>query len=262
MADANTGAAATIAGAGSEGTNRMIQTWLGGRRRRGASLQWGAARRARNAVAALSLAFGATVFSAPAAQAAPVCDVVRAEVFHKSFHAGSFPKGTFNNDQAGLVLACDQVYTITPSLRLLAGYGAMTFRNSHYDRSFGAGVDFELQYRPEFLGNFGVFLGGDAGFMTGYQGHVPQAWLWGPFRAAGMMRVGALWDIPDTNISAHTAFRFIPSPFGASFGTVSVGMTYQFEAAEITPLVRRPLFSSKSGPIPANMANRYANTRF
>jgi hypothetical protein len=193
----------------------------------------------------VALALGALATAPGEARAEePIfCDSFTVGVFNQSFHFFNKGNPQFNEQQHGRTFACRNLYDISPSLRLSGGFGVMSFVNSFDVPSFSLGVDFELQYRPEFLGDFGLLAGVDLGFVHGYQGQTPGEQLYGPFRAAGMLRAGVLYDLPGTDLTVSAAGRYIPNPAGSHFATLSMAVTYRLPGAKSEPLFPRSRYA-------------------
>ncbi|MBL6427660.1 MAG: hypothetical protein HOY44_09060 [Maritimibacter sp.] len=159
------------------------------------------------------------------------CDQVTLEYYNRFLHIRS-PANNIGNEEANArQISCSSAYTLGPDLDLVVGWGAMAFDNSFNTQAFSLGVSFEAQYRPDVLGNFGVFAGLDAGFIYGYKGHLPARSLIGPWRAGAISKFGVLWDVPDSAVSAFVGARYVPARGGAGGGIFApgFGITYRFD---------------------------------
>lgn len=165
------------------------------------------------------------------AQFSGLCDQVTVEYFSKFWHVKPAAQRQLNEETNARQISCNNVYALSPQFDLVVGYGGMVFLNSFDAQSFSLGVNFEVQYRPEFLGDAGLYAGLDAGFIYGYQGFLRQELLIGPFRAAGIAKAGVLYDVPKTNLTAFAGVRYVPARGRAGSGIIApgIGLTYHFD---------------------------------
>lgn len=158
------------------------------------------------------------------------CDQITVEYYNKFLHIRSPANNLANEEANARQISCSTVYPLSSDLDLVVGWGAMAFLNSFNTQAFSLGVNFEAQYRPAFLGDFGAFAGLDAGFIYGYKGSLPNQSLVGPWRAGAISKFGVLWDVPETNLTVFAGARYVPPRGGAGGGIFApgIGLTYHF----------------------------------
>ncbi|MEC7760308.1 MAG: hypothetical protein VX874_00165 [Pseudomonadota bacterium] len=159
------------------------------------------------------------------------CDQVTLEYYNRFLHIHS-PANNIGNEEANArQISCGRAYQVRRDIDVVVAWGLMAFENSFNTNAFSGGVSVEAQYRPDFLRDFGVFAGFDAGFIYGYRGHLSDRVLMGPWRAGAISKFGILWDVPNSSVSAFAGARYVPARGGAGGGIFApgFGITYHFE---------------------------------
>jgi hypothetical protein len=186
----------------------------------------------RGIAVAIAVTLAAATFPGAArAQFSGLCDQVTVEYFSKFWHIKPPILRPLNEEMNARQIACGNVYRLSPEFDLVVSYGGMVFLNSFNAQSFSLGVNFEVQYRPDVLGNFGLYGGLDAGFIYGYQGFLRPDLLIGPLRAGAIAKAGFLYDVPDTNLTAFAGVRYVPARGrnGSGIFAPGIGLTYHFD---------------------------------
>lgn len=165
------------------------------------------------------------------AQSQGVCEQVTVEYFSKFWHIKPPIARPLNDEMNGRQISCNNSYRLGPNLDLVVGYGGIAFLNSFDEDSFSIGVNFEVQYRPDLLGDYGIYAGLDAGFIYGYKGFLHQSQLIGPFRAGAIAKFGFMWDVPKTDLTAFGGARYVPARgnVGSGIFAPGIGLTYHFD---------------------------------
>lgn len=156
------------------------------------------------------------------------CNQISVEVFPRTAHLRGF-SGDFGVKSNGLVISCGFVFPVSHSFSVVTGFSAMSFVNSFDVQSYSFGASLEVQFRPEELGNIRFYAGIDGGFIYGYEGYFAEDRMIGPVTAAGTLKGGLLFDIPENQITVFGGVRVVPPVFGHS-GIIapSIGLTYTF----------------------------------
>lgn len=165
------------------------------------------------------------------ADAFRLCDQVTLEYYNRFMHIRS-PANNIGNEKANArQISCGKVYEVRRDVDVVVAWGLMAFENSFSTSAFSVGVSVEAQYRPNFLPDFGVYAGLDAGFIYGYRGHLSDRVLIGPWRAGAISKFGILWDVPNSGVSAFAGARYVPARGGAGGGIFApgFGITYHFD---------------------------------
>ena len=156
------------------------------------------------------------------------CDQITVGAFPRTAYWEGFT-GSFDVRSNGLNFSCRYIFPLQNNLKLVAGFGGMTFVNSFDSRSYAIGANIELQYYFEATKNLGVYAGFDVGIIHGYDGFLDEKFMIGTLIPAGQLKAGVLFDVPDTNLTVFGGLRVIP-PVSGLRGTISptLGMTYHF----------------------------------